>query len=78
MFFFQTSHVARDSNNSSKNPKEGTVFILVLRKCRIRDKECNPVTANMYDVMYAKKLGHEKIYVRKEKGIQRNTRSKTQ
>jgi len=73
----QTIHVAGESNNSSKNPKEGIVFILALRKYRVNEKECNPVPGNMYGLMFLKNGVIKKTYVRKEIGIQRTIRNKT-
>jgi hypothetical protein len=53
--FAADNHVAGESNNFSQNPKEGIVFILVLRKCRVNEKERIPVPGNIYDVTYFKK-----------------------
>jgi len=61
-----------------KIQKEGIVFILFLRKYRLNKKECNPVPGNMYGVMYFKQWGHKETYLRKQMGIQRTTRNKTQ
>jgi hypothetical protein len=55
----QTIHVTGESNNSSQNPMEGTVFILALRKYRVNNKQCNPASGNMYGLMFFKKSGHQ-------------------
>jgi hypothetical protein len=74
----QTIDVAGESNNTSPNPKKGTVCILALKKYRVNEKECISVPVNMDSLMFFQKNGViKKSYVRKETGIQRTTRNKT-
>jgi hypothetical protein len=61
----QTIHVAGESNNSSQNPKEGTVFILALRKYRVNEKERNPVSGNMYGLKFFIKWGRKENICKK-------------
>jgi hypothetical protein len=68
----QTIHFPGESSNSSQNPKEGTVFILVPRKYRVNEKECNPVPGNMYGVMYLKKWSHKGNICKKGNGNPKN------
>jgi len=68
----QTIRVAGESNNSSQNPKEGIVFILALSKCRVSEKECNPVPGNMYGVMCFKKWDNKVNICKKGNGNPQN------
>jgi hypothetical protein len=74
----QTIHVAGESDNSLQNLNEGNVFILVPRKCRVKEKECNPVPGNIYGVICVKNGAVNETYVRKEIGTQRTRQNKTQ